>query len=601
MKQKMTYKDIAAFSWEAWRPQRKYWPVVLGGLGTAAFLDALFPVVVGLLIAEVNNAAQGGQGWTKTIVTAFLLFAALEFGYHTVRNGAIHFYALAAIRSLHGIMTDSFARVQRFSTDWHGNAFAGGTVRKITRGMWSFDVFEDVIIMFLFPTSVVMLATIGFMFYRWEILGWVTLVSIVVYVGFSVYAVTRINAPRFREAADADTRVGAVLADAVTGNAAVKAFGNERTEEQRFAIVTDEWRRLFVRSWRTANAMDLVRRYLSTLMMLSIVGTAVYLWTKGQAQVADVVYALTAHLVISAYLKNIGEQISNMQKAMAEMEDIVSFWKKKDDIADAPDAGTLVADKGEIRFENVTFAYANKDNPIYKDFSLVIRPAEKVALVGYSGSGKSTFVKLLQRLYDVQGGRVTIDGQDIKGVTQESLRKAIALVPQEPILFHRSIAANIAYGRPEAGMDDIIAAAKKSYAHDFIERLPHGYDTLVGERGVKLSGGERQRVAIARAILADCPVLILDEATSSLDSVSEHVIQKALESLMDGRTTITIAHRLATIKAVDRILVFDDGRVIEQGTHESLLANPASRYRQLYDMQALDLTGAEEQQPVAAE
>ncbi|MDF3024305.1 MAG: transporter ATP-binding protein, partial [Alphaproteobacteria bacterium] len=242
-----------------------------------------------------------------------------------------------------------------------------------------------------------------------------------------------------------------------------------------------------------------------------------------------------------------------------------------------------------ISFQGVGFKYPSTDKYIYKDMSIDISSGEKLALVGPSGSGKSTFVKLIQRLYNVTDGRIVIDGQDIAGVTMESLRKQVALVPQEPALFHRSLSENIAYGRPDATQEEIIAAAKKAFAHEFIETLPKGYDTLVGERGVKLSGGERQRVAIARAILSDAPVLILDEATSSLDSISEHYIQMALEELMKGRTTITIAHRLSTIQKADRILVFDKGEIIEQGNHASLMARPDSRSKALYDMQALEL------------
>jgi ATP-binding cassette subfamily B protein len=243
---------------------------------------------------------------------------------------------------------------------------------------------------------------------------------------------------------------------------------------------------------------------------------------------------------------------------------------------------------GEIVFDHVRFAYSGQPRALFEDLNVHIQPGEKIALVGPSGSGKSTFVKLVQRLYDVTGGSVRIDGQNIAEVTQESLRQSIALVPQDPILFHRSLAANIAYGRPGASKDQIVAAARQAYAHEFIDVLPKRYSTLVGERGVKLSGGERQRVAIARAILADTPILLLDEATSSLDSISEHYIQRALETLMEGRTTITIAHRLSTVKNADRILVFDQGRIVEEGTHEQLILREGSHYRRLHEMQAFE-------------
>jgi ATP-binding cassette subfamily B protein len=227
--------------------------------------------------------------------------------------------------------------------------------------------------------------------------------------------------------------------------------------------------------------------------------------------------------------------------------------------------------------------------PLFEDFSLRIRPGERVGLVGHSGSGKSTFVKLLHRLYNVTGGRILIDGQDIGQVTQASLRSQVALVPQEPILFHRSLAENIAYGRPGARLRDIEEAAWLANAHEFISRQQRGYATLVGERGVKLSGGERQRVALARAFLANTPVLVLDEATSSLDSESEAAIQEAMARLLIGRTAIVIAHRLSTVRMLDRILVFDNGRVVEEGTHDILVRKLGGTYKRLFEKQILGL------------
>jgi len=321
-----------------------------------------------------------------------------------------------------------------------------------------------------------------------------------------------------------------------------------------------------------------------------MIGLSIHMWQVGQATPGDIAMALVSFFVISGYMRDIGMHIVQIQRSASELEDVVAFRLRDDEMRDAPDATVFKAGIGEIVLDKVSFSYSTQV-PIYSDFSLCIKPGERVALVGPSGGGKSTFVKLVERLYDVQGGEIRIDGQNIAKVTQESLRQAIALVPQEPILFHRSLADNIAYSKPGATKEEIIAAAQKAYAHEFIESLPMGYNTLVGERGIKLSGGERQRVALARAILADAPILILDEATSALDSISEHYIQKALKELMKGRTTITIAHRLATIRSVDRILVFDQGRIVEEGTHDELVAREDSHYRRLFEMQALDLVG----------
>jgi ATP-binding cassette, subfamily B, bacterial len=280
--------------------------------------------------------------------------------------------------------------------------------------------------------------------------------------------------------------------------------------------------------------------------------------------------------------------INNLQRSVNDMEELVAIHDEPIGITDATDARPIAIERGELVFDDVTFHYGGHHAPLYDGLSVTIRAGERVGLVGRSGSGKTTFVKLVQRLYDVTGGRVLIDGQDIATATQHSLRSQIAIVQQDPILFHRTLAENIAYGRPGASMAAVEQAARLANAHDFILRLPKGYGTLVGERGVKLSGGERQRVALARAFLADAPVLILDEATSSLDSESEGLIQQAMERLMKGRTSIVIAHRLSTVRSLDRILVFDRGEIVEQGTHAALTTRPGGVYRSLFELQATE-------------
>jgi ATP-binding cassette subfamily B protein len=271
------------------------------------------------------------------------------------------------------------------------------------------------------------------------------------------------------------------------------------------------------------------------------------------------------------------------------MEEMVELDSLPLGIADRDGAKPIRVHSGDVRFDRVTFRYGAHATPLFNDFSLHIPGGQRVGLVGHSGSGKTTFVKLLHRLYDINEGRILVDGQNIAEVKQDSLRAQMALVPQEPILFHRSLAENIAYGRPNATREQIEEAARLAHAEEFISRQPKGYATLVGERGVKLSGGERQRIALARAFLADTPVLILDEATSSLDSESEALIQEATERLMVGRTAIVIAHRLSTVRMLDRILVFDHGEVVEEGTHESLVGTRDGTYKRLFDRQALGL------------
>jgi len=369
----------------------------------------------------------------------------------------------------------------------------------------------------------------------------------------------------------------------------VKSFGAELREEARLGRVINRWRTRVRRTWFRYNYTAMAQLSLLLCLRGSVIGGSVLLWMYGHASPGDVTYVLTSYYVIHAYLRDVGMHINNLQRSVNDMEELVAIHDEPIGIADAAGAQPIAIEGGEIVFDGVTFHYGGHPAPLYEGLSLTIRAGERVGLVGRSGSGKTTFVKLVQRLYDVTDGRVLIDGQDIALATQQSLRSQIAIVQQDPILFHRTLAENIAYGRPGASLEAIEQAARLANAHDFILRLPKGYGTLVGERGVKLSGGERQRVALARAFLADAPVLILDEATSSLDSESEALIQQAMERLMKGRTSIVIAHRLSTLRSLDRILVFDRGEIVEQGTHAMLAGKPGGIYRGLFERQVVEL------------
>jgi len=592
----VTRKDVIKFACHYWREKKLFgvWAVILLGLSVGA--DVFYPVYSGALVDKLSSLNPKVEGSLNEVLLAFGALLGIQVFHSWTWAGAFWFWNKFAVANLYRILTDALYKVQRFSTDWHVNSFAGATVRKITRGMWSFDMFEDTIFMGFYPSAIIAVGMTVMLIVQVPIVGWFALPMVALFVGVSIYLALKVNMPRFKKSAEQDTAVGATIADIMTAMPTVKSFAGERREDAHFAGVAGEWRKRAQNAWLTHVIVDFARTHIRIALMIGMVSLTILMWSQGKATPGDVTLAITSFFIIGGYLRDIGRQTTELLRSVSEMEDVIAFWIREDDIQDAPDARILAIASpqgggAQITFDRVTFRYKEGDRTIYDGLSVGLKAGEKVALVGASGSGKSTFVKLIQRLYDINDGAITIDGQNIAKVTQESLRRQIALVPQDPVLFHRSLAENIAYGRPDASLDEVREAAREAYAAEFIESLPQGYNTLVGERGIKLSGGERQRVAIARALLANCPILILDEATSSLDSVSEHYIQKALDHLMVGRTTITIAHRLATIQKADRILVFDKGRIIEQGTHSILLQNPQSVYRRLYEMQALDLVG----------
>jgi ATP-binding cassette subfamily B protein len=317
------------------------------------------------------------------------------------------------------------------------------------------------------------------------------------------------------------------------------------------------------------------------------IGTIYYaliLWDKGLIGVGDFTMSTGLALLIIGDARNLSRRFLEFFEYIGNIANGVNTIVKKHEIVDAADAKVLRVSEGRIEFRRVNFSYDGK-LPIFENLNVTIEPSQRVGLVGFSGSGKSTFVNLILRNYDPQAGHILIDGTDIAQVTQDSLHRNLSLIPQDPALFHRSLKENINYGRLEASDDDIIAAAKLAHADDFIQTLPDGYDSLVGERGIKLSGGQRQRIAIARVMLKDAPILILDEATSSLDSITEKAIQENLDRILGRKTVIAVAHRLSTIAHLDRILVFDQGRIVEDGAHEELLARQGFYYR-LWSMQA---------------
>lgn len=584
------FRSVFSFCFAHWRQQPGRVGFMLTTVLLSTLADVFTPLFSGRLVdAVVAGRADDPQAWNSALAALGWLMA-LSVGALLLRHATFTAIITFTLRSMSEIGRQSFHRIQRFSSDWHADSFAGSTVRKVTRGMWALDLLNDTVFVALFPSAVMLVGTTLLMTWHWPLMGGLVGLGSVIFVTFTSLMALRYVAPMASLANRWDTKLGGSLADAVTCNAVVKAYGAERREDRRLAGVIDKWRDRTGRTWTRGTLNGTLQAALLAALRAGVLGLALWLWASGQANAGDITFVLTSFFILQGYLREIGMHIRNLQRSVNDMEELVAIHTQPLGVVDVAGAKPLAVSAGRIEFDRVNFHYGKHSAPLYRDFSVTIRSGERVGLVGHSGSGKTTFVKLIQRLHDVTGGEIRIDGQDISKVAQASLRQQIAIVQQEPILFHRSLAENIAYARPDATQAEIETAARLASAHDFISALSHGYGTLVGERGVKLSGGERQRVAIARAFLANAPILILDEATSSLDSESEMLIQQAMERLMQGRTTLVIAHRLSTVRALDRLLVFDHGRIVEEGDHASLVQRKNGIYRGLFERQALELT-----------
>ena len=437
--------------------------------------------------------------------------------------------------------------------------------------LWQFTGFMVTMI-----TSFILVYTTNHLV-AWIFIAWVAFI-----VPFNLYLARR-RTPYSTATQKAETILSGATVDVLTNISAVKEYVGRSFELSRLKELIMGRRNTGLRNWRYGETVLLTNNILQDLFTGGMILISVYLMLQGVISPGDIALTLTIILIAEDRLTFIGQQINHFADAWGQVVESLEDIVRPHEIVDEMQSEQLIPTNASIEFSKISFSYEGVK--VFDELELKISAGQRVGLVGRSGAGKSTLMKLLLRNYDVQGGKVLIGDKDIAHVTQESLRQVTAVVPQEPLLFHRTIKENIAYGRQGATETEVIRAAELAQAHEFIMHLPQGYDALVGERGVKLSGGQRQRVAIARAILKDAPILLLDEATSSLDSESEVAVQKALLALMEGRTVIAIAHRLSTLRAMDRIVVMDDGKIIEDGNH-TLLLQKGGLYAKLWEHQA---------------
>ncbi|MDE2515400.1 MAG: ABC transporter ATP-binding protein [Rhodospirillales bacterium] len=409
-------------------------------------------------------------------------------------------------------------------------------------------------------------------------------------LGGLIFHLAKGGTPRHRRYAEEAAQVDGELVDIVANMGVVRAFGATLRERGRFGARVGAEMAARRSSLFYLERLRLIHAVLTALLSAGVVGFGLMLWQQGRASIGDIVLMSSLAFTILHGTRDLAVALADLTQHVARLEEALGALLLDHDLPDLPGAPALRSGPGRIEFQDVRFAYPGRD-AVLDGFDLTIEPGQRVGLVGFSGAGKSTVLALLQRFYDVGTGVIRVDGQNIAAVTQDSLRQSMAIVPQDISLFHRSVLENIRYARPEASEAEVLAAAEMAHCRDFIEALPEGFATMVGDRGVKLSGGQRQRLAIARALLKDAPILLLDEATSALDSESERAIQSALDRLMHGRTVVAIAHRLSTLQSFDRIIVMEQGRIVDDGSPQALAARPGP-YRDLLAGQRMDAAAA---------
>ena len=577
-------KEILGLFWRISRPYKHRRNLTI----FFAIITLAITIFVGpLIIAELLNIIQNGQlDNAEKLWKLVALYGMSELWSNVIGWRLVLYLAWTFETALQrDLYTQCFSKLANQTMFFHANKFGGSLVSQTNKLNGAVERFWDTIIWSILPLvislvgSIIILSTL-----LWQYAVFLLLFSIIFSV--VVYFGSRPMAKLNEKEAKASNKVSGQLADAVSNILAVKSSGAEVLEQQRFAKTVASWRGASLGTMRGLLKVSTVYSTINITIKIGAIAFAIYAAQHNIVSVAAVYLIITYTGSVAYELWNMNSIMRSYNRILGDAHDMVEILTTPTTLVDQSDT-KLAVTRGSINMDNVTFTHdEGEGDTLFHDFSLHIQPGEKIGLVGSSGSGKTTLTKLLLRFADIDSGEITIDAQNIAEVTQASLRKQIAYVPQEPLLFHRSVRENIAYGRPDATDAEIKKAAKKAGAYDFIIKLHDGFDTMVGERGVKLSGGQRQRIAIARAILKDAPILILDEATSALDSESEALIQQSLETLMKDRTSIVIAHRLSTIAKLDRIIVLENGRIVEDGSHEQLLAKKRGVYAKLWARQS---------------
>ena len=580
---KVSLTDILKTFWRAIRPHKGLLAVLISCISIVNIVEVITPLYYkrffDIVIAASDKAAAGGS-LMHIILIIFLCNGIIWVGYRI--GGFVENRFLTTVSAL--LRQQAFDYLIRHSYSFFSNNFTGSLVQRVNRLARAFDRLIDKVVWNIIPLFVKIVG-VGIVLYLFKpIVAGVMLAWALIFITFN-YLVSRWKLTYDIRTAEADSRTTGVLADALSNQNTIQLFTKIQDESKNFENATRTQADAHRVALDISAFVEAGQALLIFLIEFFVFYLAIGYWTESVITVGFFVLLQAYILGLTHRLWEFSRVVRDIYESYADAKEMVEIMLLPHEIRNRRNASSLRVDTGAVAFKDVSFSF-NQTRGVLKDFSLSIAPGEKIALVGPSGAGKSTIVKLLLRLHEPAEGVIEIDGTDIKSVTLDSLRKTIALVPQDTLLFHRTLMENIRYGREGATDEEVYEAAKLAHCDEFVENLPKGFETFVGERGIKLSGGERQRVAIARAILKNEPVLVLDEATSSLDSHSEMLIQDALDTLMKGKTVIVIAHRLSTIRKMDRIVVINEGKIVETGDHNALLATEKGLYKKLWMLQA---------------
>ncbi len=543
----------------------------------------LASVSVPLVLKHIIDALDKSRGDLVLPLTLIVTYGLLRFASTTFSDLRDVVFGKVTQRAMRRVSMAVFEHLHALSLRFHLERQTGGITRDIERGSKAISSLVGYLLFRITPTVLEILMVAGILFVKLDwVFGVITLVTLAAYIGFTI-TITDWRTQFVRRANTLDSEAYGRAIDSLLNYETVKYFGNERFEAARYDTSLAEWERVALQSQRSLGLLNAAQAGTIAIGVTLMVVRAANGVVAGMLTLGDLVMVNAFLLQMFQPLSFLGVMYREIKQSMTDVERMFTLLNRPEEVEDAADARPLVVRGGEVKFEHVSFAY-NADRPILHDVSFTIPAGKTVAAVGTSGAGKSTLARLLFRFYDTGTGSIQIDGQDIRHITQDSLRAAIGVVPQDTVLFNDTIYYNIAYGRPDATREEVIEAARAAHILSFIEILPQGWDTIVGERGLKLSGGEKQRVAIARTLLKNPVVLILDEATSALDTKTEKAIQAELLEIAKSRTSLIIAHRLSTVVEADEILVMEAGRIVERGCHPDLLARNGT-YAQMWALQ----------------